>query len=350
LYAVSPLGLGGTYRDLAGELDRLDRLGITGLVVSDVFRPDGDRIPVRAFGLPEEFRALVTNAHARGMRVLPVWPRDAAGERAQDRRTRRDNAEAFVRDFGVDGFWVASAWAAPREVWMGVRNALRRAAPDVVLLAGSDASWLRDGPFDGTLDAGWARMWDDVHRGRTRSDGIRQHLERDFRIHGEASGRMRATTGAWRRGHVLDMDFARVAMCTQLLTPGIPVIRAGQEVGVEPLTTPRQLVDGDPELPPIFSRLGTLRRAHLAFRVGDMLAVKTDQSPHVFAFARRSGGDDFLVLSNLTRRILSVGVRGPMWRGRSGLDLDTQAPVQVGERHPLVLPALSVRVIELGPA
>lgn len=352
LYDVDPLTLGpwASFDAITEDLDRLAELGVTGVIIRSVFSVDDD-VTVPRLGSRDEFRSLTSAAHDRGLRVLADWPITTAHARSADvRRATRDAALGWVRDDGVDGYRVRGAASVPPEFWTGMLRTMRRESPECALLAGDDARWLHDTGFDASLDLSWTRLWDDCFRGRSGPSDLSRALSLDHRLVPVTAARFRTVSGRWSRGDGPDRAFTRLATSLLLLSPGIPVLSAGQEVGVSRIEAsgePIPFEAGDPDLPPLLSAIGQLRRDHLALREGEWVSVDTDRPGEVFAFARRAGSAEFMVLANLARRTSEPSVRGPAWRDRSAVDLITGQSVTVGERCPLRLRPLSVRILEL---
>jgi len=286
-------------RSVIARLDDLKDLGIDaiwlapctntkgrghGYGVSDYFRLRRD------YGTKRDFRQLVKEAHARGIRVLMdfvpnhssvhhpymqhaakhgkaspyhtfyEWQQD--GERFahyfhwrhlpnlnyDNAEVRRWMMEAFaywIRKFDVDGFRVDAAWGVKLrrpDFWPAWRRELKRIKPDLLLLAEASARdpyYFTDGfdaAYDWTDDLGkwaWEHVFDDpdiiVERLRAALTNGERGFHEDALIFRFLNNNDTGPRFITRYG----VEIEKVAAAMLLTLPGLPCIYMGQEVGAE---------------------------------------------------------------------------------------------------------------------
>ncbi len=226
VYGTIPRNFGSpAFQAVTDRLDYLQELGITALWLAPVnVSPPGDygyavvdyfELNPR-YGTKEDFKRMVDEAHARGIRVLmdlvpnhssaehpyyrdalnngkqshywEFYDRDVNGmpthyfdwthlpnlnyENPEVRRWMLEASAYWVREFDIDGYRVDVAWGVTErrpEFWMEWRHELKRIKPDVFLLAEASARdpfYFDNGydvAYDWTLDLGhwaWELVWD----------------------------------------------------------------------------------------------------------------------------------------------------------------------------------------------
>lgn len=388
VYGVVPFLFGEPAFDaVRARLPELERLGVTALWLSPIYEAPGDDFGYAVtdyFRVREEwgsmgsFRALVDEAHARGMKVLldfvpnhsssehryfrhaarfgrrspyyGLYERDAEGRPTHyfdwehlpnldydDPAVRRWMTEAFAfwtRELDVDGFRVDVAWGVEERApgfFAELRDELARIEPRVALVAEASARrpTFVEGGFDAAYDwtdevGQWA--WHDVFDGgRADLSALREALRgpghRVLRfLDNNDTGERFAT----RHGEGLE----RVASALLFTVPGIPALFTGQEVGAQyhpyqqlgPLAfTP------DPARLAHYRRLVALRRAEPALARGELVPLLAEPSDRVYAYARlpRGEGRPIVVVLGFGERPVEARVRLPAvvrsaLRGRTG--------------------------------
>ncbi len=299
VYGVIPRNVGPHgFKSVTGKLADWQDLGVTALWLSPVnATPPGDfGYAVTDYfrlrddvGSDDDFRELVAEAHARGIRVLMdfvpnhtsdqhpyfqdaqsrgtaspyygFYDRDEHGEPTHyfhwtylpnlnfdNDQVERWITEAFchwVRDFDVDGFRVDVAWGIRQrkpDFWPRLSRALKDLKPGVSLLAEASA---RDGyyvthGFDAAYDwtdelghAAWEHVFEDngqivprLHAALTNEGRGFEDERRIFRFLNNNDTAARFIT---RYG----VGMTRVATALLLTLPGIPCVYVGDEVGAE---------------------------------------------------------------------------------------------------------------------
>ncbi|HEY3359841.1 MAG TPA: alpha-amylase family glycosyl hydrolase [Polyangia bacterium] len=352
----------GVYPPLYGErplsgvtarLDDLTDLGVTALWLSPLFPAPGkdfgyavtDYFGVRPeYGTPDELRELITQAHARGLRVvLDFVPNHTSAEHpyfqaaeafgpaspqydyyARDERgaathyydwtnlpnlnydhpeVRRFMTEAFaswVRDYGVDGFRVDAAWGVIERApgyFAEWRRELLRLKPDLLLLAEATArspAPFRGGfavAYDWTAEPGhWA--WEQVFGKPDTTARLHAALTNDgagapadalvlrFLNNNDTGARFITTYGR---------DLLVPASTLLLTLPGLPCLYTGDEVGaeLEPYEEPAPLTFADPwDLRDLHRRLIAARRDTPALRSRSFVPVPATPAAGVYAYLR----------------------------------------------------------------
>lgn len=364
IYGVIPPLFGGEpFEDVRRKLDDLQALGVDALWISPIYESDDigiinyavtDYFRIRPdFGTEAHLRALVGDAHARGMKVLldfvpnhtssahpyfrdaeargrasPYWSwyeRDADGEATHYfdwenlknlnhgnpavRQMLLESCLHWMRSFGVDGFRFDALWG-PRERHPSfvteLAAGLRRERADVVLIAEAgarDPFYVQHG-FDAAYDwtgelgkAAWESAWqalpamDDL---LTDALAKTPRPERVLRFLNNNDTGERFIT---RHGE----GATRVATVLLHTLPGLALVYAGDEVGAEyePYEDPEALTWDDPRgLRALHRRLAWLRDEVPAIRDGALVPITTPASPAVHAFAREAGADRAVVIAN----------------------------------------------------
>ncbi len=359
------------FRSVMERLDYLRDLGIGaiwlspcnatptrghGYAVSDYFKLRRD------YGTKADFRRLVKEAHARGIRVLmdsvpnhsflhhrymaharkhgkasPYYHFYDRDENTGDHtyyfnwkslpnlnydnpEVRRWMLEAFsywVRQFDVDGFRVDSAWGVKLrrpDFWLEWRRELKRIKPDLLLIAEAgarDPYWFANG-FDAAYDWGddlgrWSMesVFTDpsciarrLHRALTNKGRGFHEDALIFRFLNNNDTGPRFIT---RHGRPLAM----VAAAMLLTLPGLPCIYTGQEVGAEfePYKTLGPISWRDAHrLRGYYQRLISLRTKLPSLRSRHWQPLKVDSPHQVYAYLRHAGPQDppLLVLLNFS--------------------------------------------------
>jgi len=375
VYGVVPHNFGAPgegFRGVIARLDDLDDLGITAIWLSpsNASCTRGHSYSVTCYfslredyGTKEDFRRLVREAHARGIRVLmdfvpnhtsahhpymqhtrdhgrasPYWDfyeRDpATGEYAyyfhwrhlpnlnyDHPEVRCWMVEAFaywVREFDVDGFRVDAVWGIQQrrpDFLPALIAELRRIKPDLLLVAEASARdpyWFSNG-FDAAYDWSdelgrwaWEEAWSDPARVVARVRAALTNRGRGFHpralIFRFLDNNDTGPRFITRHG----LGLTRVAAAMLLTLPGLPCLYTGQEVGAEfePYRQLHPISWEDPHgLRPYHRGLVRLRREmpSLHSREWELLRARSDRQ--VLAYARygsREGDPPLLVALNFS--------------------------------------------------
>ena len=297
VYGVIPRKFGDpAFAGIIEKLDYLKDLGVNALWLSPINRSPGgdfgyavvDYFDVNPdFGTREDFKTLVQEAHARGIRVLIDFvPNHTSDEHPyfQDAQARgtaspyydfydRDESgavthyfewehlpnlnydnpeverfmlEAFsywVREYDVDGFRVDVAWGVKErkpDFWPRWRRELKRIKPDLLLLAEASARdpYYFDNGFDAAYDWtaqlgkwAWEIVWEsrtlliyNLHAALTNNG---KGFHPDARIFRFLNNNDTGTRFITDHGE----ELTRVAAALLLTLPGIPCVYTGDEIG-----------------------------------------------------------------------------------------------------------------------
>jgi glycosidase len=376
IYSAVPALFGKKgYASVSGRLKQIAGLGADTLLLSPVsanVKGDFgyavvDHFQVRKdLGTEAEFRALVQNAHSRGLKVLLDFvPNHLAGAHpyAADARTRGtsspyydwferqangepvhalglatldvlnyDNPEVqnyliaalgyWVQTYDVDGFRFTSANAvgsrAP-EFFRRAREELTRIKPDLLLMGASSPgeTQMFTAGFDAALDRkvaegeaalgdafGASNRGDDVERLRTMLSTDFNGVPRVARLVRFLNDDDTGARFATRHGAAR----AKAAAALLLTLPGLPLIYNGDEVGAEfdPMTANKPIDWRDRNgLTPLYTKLIKLRRTTPALRSPALQLVTTDQPLDVLAYLRGTV-QPVLVLINVSTDVMET--------------------------------------------
>jgi glycosidase len=244
---------------------------------------------------------------------VPTMPRVNLADPGA-RRYFLDIAAYWLREHQVDGWRMDVARYVDPGFWPDFRRACREARPDAYLLAeimGDASPWLQGDCFDATMNY----IFRDLCAGyfATREldtaaflDGFARMLSRYAPEVTEANQNLLSSHDTERFLHVAGDDRSRLvpAILFQMTAPGAPGLYYGDEVGMSggeepasrgafPWHSPEEWDRG---LLDMVRALGGLRRAHPALRRGDWRLLW--QGEEAFAFARRLGEEEILILVN----------------------------------------------------
>lgn len=302
------------------------------------------------FGTARDFREFVDAAHALGMLVILDWvPNHTAWDHEwtrshPERFTRNDRGEFtppndswtdvidlnydepstrramteamfyWLREFRVDGYRADVAEAVPEDFWRDAIAALRAQRPVFMLAEGNDA-WLYDAGFDATY--GWA-LGDtllSIARGESDASAVRALTERDAAEldgHGRDPFRMHFITNHdWNSWNGVAVErlgpMWEAATVLTFTLPGMPLIYAGQEAGLDKQLAffEKDQVEWRPHpAADLYRRLAHLKKSNPALRhgsnAGSIEFIPAGDPSRVVAFRRLSGADEVVVLANLS--------------------------------------------------
>ncbi len=376
VYGVAlPLFEPKAFQAVTNRLDAIAALGASVIWLSPVTaappRDFGyavtDPFAVRtAFGSDAQFRALISAAHARGLRVIldavtnqlsdqsryfadsqargkasPYYDwfaRDASGralhyfdwQNLENLNYGNPEVRTFLTAalthwlqlYSTDGFRIDAAWGmrqrAP-ELWPAVRQELERVNPDVWLLGEASARDTYyahhgfDAAYDWTMTVGqWA--WQGIFGAPDAVPDLnalrsalsaRKTLPVLHFINDNDTGKRFITL------HGLAQT--RVAAALLFTLPGIPLIYDGDETGLafEPYSAHGPLSWEDPYgLVAVYRRLVHTRNDEPAFLSPAMTLLRTDQDAKVLAYARGDGHDhtEALVILNFSAQPVRVAL------------------------------------------
>jgi len=153
---------------------------------------------------------------------------------------------------------------------------------------------------------------------------------------------------------------AKLAAVVVNTLPGIPLLYNGQEVGNTKKLKLFEKISIDwkdeGEFRKLYAKLFDLRKNEPAFSYGEMLRLSTSNARRVYAFARVSGINKFLVVLNSNRKAFSgsVSVSSPALAMSSRITLTDvftkktiTATVPSSKLIPIKIPAMGFRILRL---
>jgi len=344
------------FQGIVDRLDYLKDLGVDALWLSPInTSPSGDYGYAVVdyfginpdFGTKDDFKKLIDEAHARGIRVLmdfvpnhtsaehpyfqdaqargkqspyyDFYDRDESGEPTHyfhwehlpnlnydNPEVERFMLEAFsywVREFGVDGFRTDACWGVKErkpDFWPKWRRELKRIKPDVLLLAEASARdpYYFDNGFDAAYDwtaalGKWA--WEPAWSSRTlliynlnaalTNNG--QGFHPDALIFRFLNNNDTGTRFITKHGE----EMTRVATALLLTLPGLPCVYTGDEIGAwfHPYDDPLPLVwneDKYPGLRDYHKKLIALRKATPSLHSRQWRPVDAQPSKQIYSYLR----------------------------------------------------------------
>lgn len=375
IYEVFPRAFSaqGDLNAVTARLDELKALGVTVVWLMPVHDIGvqgrkgslGSPYAVRDYdsihpdlGRPADLQRLVSEAHARGLKVIldvvlnhTAWDnvlmserefhtRDAQGrvlppvpdwadvadlnyDSPRLRRSMLDLLARWLKRYDLDGFRCDVAFMVPTDFWEQARTELERIKPDLLMLAEAAEPELLVRAFD--LDYAWplhARLTE-VLQGQAPASSLRVVWEQE---------RMRFPRGAQ---HMLFSDnhderraLARFGERAALLASafvftfeGVPMLYNGMEVGdttesgapalFERLPIFWPIAERRPQFRPFYTALTALRRAQSALVHGRLHWLRNSDEARVLTFARRTAGEELLVALNFTSQPFVGTVEAP---------------------------------------
>jgi maltooligosyltrehalose trehalohydrolase len=375
----------GTFDGATPRLGELADLGVTAVEVMPIATFPGNRnwgydgvfgfAPHPAYGGPDGFARFVDAAHGAGLGVIldvvynhvgPGHRLDAFGPYFTDRHetawgealdfTRRpvrewaiQNAELWVRDYGVDGLRLDAVHAivddSPTHVLAELRERVKAVDPGVLVISEAATGDLRPIEEWGH-DAQWA---DELHHelhvlvtgeregyyaGYGSADGLARQLERRPSERLVVCSQNHDQVGNRARGDRPSPDELRVRAATVLFAPQVPLLFMGEEYGEQ---RPFQFFTDHTD-PFVADATREGRRREFA-RFADFSAedVPDPQDPETFERSKLdpARGDpelrqlyaDLLSLRRELPREVECEVEGPLLRvrrGRHELEIDVE--------------------------
>lgn len=365
IYEIFPRAFSpaGDFNGITARLDELKELGVNVLWLMPI-HPIGEKLRKGTLGSPyairdyyainpefgttNDFRRLVTEAHARGLKVIldvvanhtawdsvmkahpefykqdavgnivppvPEWT-DVAGLNYANPKLRAymiAMLKYWVTEFGVDGFRCDVAYMVPTDFWEEARAELEKVKPDILMLAEASHPELLVKAFD--MDYSWplhATLNKVLLEGAPASD---------FRVSWEES-RRKFPRGAVHLRISDNHDEARAvarfgirgALCAQAFMfalDGVPLFYNGMEVGDATESGDPALFEKLPifwrpkERPPlrdIYRDLIKLRRAHPALTNDRVVWLRNSQESDLVTIMRLDDREEFVFLFNFSNR------------------------------------------------
>jgi cyclomaltodextrinase len=368
IYEIFPrdFSSAGDLNGVTVQLDRLKDLGITILWIMPI-HPIGEKnrkgelgSPYSitdyyaidpAYGTPDDFKRLVSEAHKRGMKVImdlvadhtawdsvmmkdtefykhddrgkvippvPEWTDVAALNYAnlQLREYMIAMLKYWIQTCDVDGFRCDAAAMVPTDFWVQVRAELTKVKPDIMLLAEASKPELLTRAFD--IDYDWPML-------TTMNQIMIDSAPASEIEHTWEKSRSQFPKGALHMRISDDHDEARAvaryglngALATSALMftlDGVPLIYNGMEVGDATESGGGALFDKLPvfwspkdrqPLADIYHGLIQLRHQYAALRNSNVQWLYNSDETRLLTFLRADDKDELLVVINFSNRPLT---------------------------------------------
>ena len=368
----------GTLNGVTRRLDDLRRLGIDVLwlmpihpvgsvkakgtwgspyAVRDYFAVNPD------YGAPADLRRLVTEAHARGFKVIldmvpnhtawdsvlmkdpsfythrdgrivpPVddWA-DVADLDYANPRLRALMLDVFrywIEEFDVDGYRCDVAFFVPTDFWEEVRAAVSRVKPDALLIAEAAEPELLVSAFD--LDYAWPfhTALTDVLQGRRPATALAETWQLERARYPRGALRMYFSDNHDERRAIARFGEggALAASAIVFALDGVPMLYNGMDAGdttesgapalFERLPVFWQAAERRPQFPRFYQQLIALRRQSPALATGELDWPTISEPDRVVAIRRLAASDEILVIVNVSNRPWAGRVEvagGAAWR------------------------------------
>ncbi len=354
------------------------------------------------FGSAADFKALVADAHQRGMRVILDWVpnhtafdhlwatqhpdwylhhADGAISNAVDESGKEtdwtDVAQLnyentalrtamigemrwWLTEMKVDGFRCDFAAGVPLDFWIDARRALARTKPDIFMLAEAESPALGMA-FDMTY--GWElhHLLNDVVQGKKPTAELDAYIQRQRRGYRDRDYHMYFTSNhdenSWNGTEFERMGANHLAafVLAATMRGSFPEIYTGQEVSLNKRLRffEKDTVDWKgPSLESFYHTMFDLRHGEPALWSGTAGATQQTSLPNdggsrVYAFTRMRGADGVLVAVNFGDAPATIAYRGLTTTG-AFTDWFSSTPMTLRESGKLDIPAHGYRVLVHG--
>lgn len=403
----------GTFEAFRTHLERLEAMGVGILWIMPI-NPIGQENRIGSlgsyysvqdyfginpeFGTMDDFKALVEDAHNRGMYVIIDWVanhtswdnvltethpewyvKDGSGNFIPPPGTNwsdvieLDYSKQGLRDYqvealkfwvdsaGVDGFRFDAVTFVPDDFWTEALSELKSHKQDIFLLAEGDGYSLHQLGFDMTF--GWglygfeSGVFHDIADGSSAASALNIYAAKQRDSYKNGEYRMFFTSNhdinSWE-GTTTSLfgDAADVFAVITATFHGMPLIYSGQEAGLDKQL---QFFDKDEiewkldDNLDMYIKLLDLKRRNKALWNGDpdnyYSRILTSDNNNIFAFLRTSGDDSVFVVTNLSDSEKTITLSGTSFIG--GYDnVFTGQSMLLTEGQELTIPAWGFLIFE----
>jgi len=366
IYEVYPrsFSASGDFNGITAQLDQLKDLGVNVLWLMPI-HPIGEKLRKGTLGSPyavkdyyginsefgttNDFRRLVKEAHARGLKVIldvvanhtawdnvmlaahpvfykqdangkvippvPEWT-DVAGLNYANPQLREymiNMLKYWIAEFGVDGYRCDVAHMVPVDFWEQARVELEKVKPDVMMLAEASKPELLVKAFD--LDYAWPLhgTLNKVLLDGAPATELRRSWEESRRQFPPGSLHLRISDNHDEARAVARFGIrgALAAQVFMITLDGVPLFYNGMEAGDatesgDPALFEKMPVFWKPkERPPlrdIYRDLIKLRKEYAPFRSDDVTWLRSSNDADLVTFMRHDNKDEFVVIINFSNR------------------------------------------------
>jgi glycosidase len=205
---------------------------------------------------------------------------------------------------------------------------LERVKPDIMMLAEASKPELLVHAFD--IDYSWPLLntLNDVVMNGESASAIRVVIEQQRALFPQGALHMRVSDDHDELRAVTRYSYPGAIVASALISTldGVPLIYNGMEVGdvtqsrdpalFEPQKIFWPAVTWHPEYPKFYTAIDALRRQHAALQQGQLVWLHNSDEQHVVSYLRRAGGEEFLVVVNLSNTPFrgTVEAAGQNWK------------------------------------
>ncbi len=354
----------GTFEAFRKHLPRLKKMGVDILWLMPVF-PVGEKNRKGSlgsyyavkdyhainpeFGTKTDFRKVVEEAHALGMKVILDWvanhsawdnvwaaqhpdyyEKDEKGNfvspydwtdvisfdynNPEMREAMTEALKYWVRDFDIDGYRCDVAGMVPTDFWNNARKELDEIKPVFMLAEDEDNVDLLREAFDMNYSWKLLHLMNDVAQGKKNANDIWGYYDWNNAVFTPDMYRMTFTTNhdenSWN-GTVKERmgDEAGEAFAVfTFVAPGFPLIYSGQEAGLDKRLRffDKDTIDwSNLDKAAFYSKLIDLKHNNEALwngvAGGDVVPLSKGVNNNVFAFYRQKNNNKVLVIMNLDK-------------------------------------------------
>lgn len=347
----------GDFKSITQKLDRLSELGINCIWLMPIF-PVGEKNRKGSQGSPysiqnfkrinpefgneQDLKELVEQAHARDMKIIldiacnhaawdnkltdkhPDWftrnhkdemihpPHtdwfdvvDLDFNNPEVRKYMFDVLLYWIKKFDIDGYRMDVAEFIPLDFWENALTEMQKIKPDVLMLAEGDHPQLHSKAFH--LSYAW-----NIRQSLIRTLHYEQPLkafqtvvEQESNIYPHNSLRMRFSENhdLQRSIRVFGSEKSKLAALLSFTIPGVPMIYAGQEIGVDQKPSlfekePVNWQDKDAEIVEFYQKLINFRRDYPSLTDGNIRFLVNSQDNEVITFLRSGENEKIIIVAN----------------------------------------------------
>ena len=389
----------GTFNAFAKSLPRLKKLGVTILWLMPVNPISvknrkgslGSYYAVKnykkinpEFGTLDDFKNLVNEAHQMGFKVIidwvanhtgwdnswiyshPEWyKKDSTGAICSPdpdwtdvaglnyavvpmRRAMISAMKYWLKTTDIDGFRCDAAWGVPQDFWEEARASLDSIKPVYMLAEDEDHPGFLKKAFESDYAWKFYHLMNDVAEGKKEASVFRTYFNHLGARYARGSFPMQFITNhdenSWTGTVRERLGKAADAFSVLYFTvPGIPLIYSGQEAG---LSKRLRFFDKDTINWSDLSKQGfyrsliQLKTENAALwngsAGGSLELLSTSDNTHLFAFRRRKGSNEVMVILNLSDREIKGTVKANVpngfteWNGTRTLPVGKNVVVKLG--------------------
>ena len=362
----------GTFKAFAKNLERLKKMGVEVLwfmPINPISKKDrkgllgsyyavADYTAINPeFGTLEDFRQIVSNAHALGFKVIIDWVpnhsgadnrwltahpdfyvKDAQGnpvspyDWTDTRKLNYKNPEMadsminamkfWIRTADIDGFRCDVAGDVPAQFWTNCIHQLRQ-MKNVFMLAEASTPWLHKVGFDATYSWDEFGMMKEIAKGDRPAFAFDSVLHRIDSTYPKNALRMYFTSNhdenSWNKadyGTMPGAEHAPFAVLTQTIKRSIPLIYSGQE---EPVLDSISffykdaITFKDYKRASFYKTLLSLRKRNIALDANaGFKKLHTANDAAIYAFERENKGHKVLVILNLSQQNQKLEIKNSL--------------------------------------